>query len=187
MNKDLKSILIVVLSILAATFVCAMFYLVGYRDGGNGKIETRVDTIVMTDTVRLKELDTITEIKLHNVVTKVPFWVHDTTIVYPKDTIWVHVERTQKHYHKDSVADIWVSGVEPELDSANIIRHERTIIETRYIPMAEYRNAAGAFAGNNAAGVYYQRSVGERLHIGCSLGSDYSGKVQLSAGIGYRF
>ena len=184
MDKTSKKILTwIVGAIVAASFIYVLVDNIKYRIKSEPIIV--IDTIVMYDTSYIYRCDTVTEIKLKNVVTKVPFLVHDTTIVYPDDTIFVNVERTQKHYHQDSIADIWVSGVETELDSAHIIN--RTIVEKHFIKEAEYFNSAGAMIGTSSASAYYQRSVGNRLQFGAFAGSSYDGNVQFGVSVGIRF
>lgn len=144
-------------------------------------IKTDTITIFKTDTCIVKDYDTIVE----NLVRYKQIAIHDTTFVFADDTIKIPI--TQKHYHKDSICDIWVSGYEPCLDSANIIQKERIIIEKHYLPVSEYKNSIGVIGGINNCALIYQRNIGRRFQVGGYFGSDYSGKTQAGINAGFRF
>lgn len=141
------------------------------------------DTIIIckTDTCIVKDYDTIVE----NLVRYKQICIHDTAFVFANDTIKIPI--TQKHYHKDSICDIWVSGYEPRLDSANIIQKERVVIENHYLPVSEYKNSIVVIGGINNCALMYQRNIGRRFQVGGYVGSDYSGKTQAGINAGIRF
>lgn len=72
---------------------------------------TTTDTVF--DTVMLLKIDTLKQTKFVCVTEKVvdTLWLTDTVDLLPI---------SQKHYSKDSVYDIWVSGVYPKVDSVNV-------------------------------------------------------------------
>lgn len=142
-----------------------------------------VDTIVVHDTIKVEKWDTITEQVTRYKLVQVDF--HDTIV--RNDTLFVELPFTQKHYHEDSLCDIWVSGYEPNLDSANIIQRERTIIERRYIAERERNNIIGLYSTQNAAGGLYLRSIGNfQLGGMAAYKFDKSG-VEIGLTLGYKF
>lgn len=175
------------LGILLSVGMIGFGMFLGYRFADDGKmIEKTTDTIYIerTDTIRFASEVDFTH-KTEKVVETRYVEVHDTIV---KDSIvFMPIEITQKHYHKDSICDIWVSGYEPCLDSANIIQKERIIIEKHYLPVSEYKNSIGVIGGINNCALMYQRNIGRRFQVGGYVGSDYSGKTQAGINAGFRF
>lgn len=144
-----------------------------------------MDTIVIEkhDTIRLQRFDTITEQVTRYKLVQVDF--HDTII--RNDTTFVELPFTQKHYHEDSVCDIWISGYDPQLDSANIICRERTIIEKYYLQEENRKNTIGLYAGQNSSGCMYIRSI-NNFQIGALAGYKYDKSgIDVGVVVGYKF
>lgn len=140
-----------------------------------------VDTIVMHDTIKVEKWDTITEQVTRYKLVRVDF--HDTIV--RNDTLFVELPWSQKHYHEDSVCDIWISGYEPNLDSANIIQHERTIIERHFVTK-QNMNIIAIEAGTRDASVLYLHSFG-KIQVGFSAGTTYEGTATARGIIGVQF
>ena len=162
----------------------------GYRFADDGKKIHHLpdgwkvmDTIVIEkhDTIRLQRFDTITEQVTRYKLVQVDF--HDTII--RNDTTFVELPFTQKHYHEDSVCDIWISGYEPNLDSANIIQHERTIIERHFVTK-QNMNIIAIEAGTRDASILYLHSFG-KIQVGFSAGTTYEGTATAKGIVGFRF
>lgn len=170
---------------IAILALCSLCFFVGRvsKRGCEVDFTTKYDTITIfkTDTCIVHDFDTIVE----NVVRYKQIAVHDTAFVFDDDTIKIPI--TQKHYHEDSLCDIWVSGYEPNLDSANIIQRERTIIERHYIDCNRYSNCIGVQANNVSAAMYYSRNIGKRWQVGVQVGSSYECSPQIGIGLGVRF
>lgn len=83
--------------------------------------EIKHETIVKTDTIVKVDTFTITKEKIkykeHKVI--------DTVYVY-KDNDTIPLEQEQIHY-SDSISNIWVSGINPEIDSIHYTIPEKTI------------------------------------------------------------
>lgn len=101
------------------------------------------------------------------------------------DTLFVELPWSKKHYHEDSVCDIWISGYEPNLDSANIIQHERTIIERHFVTK-QNMNIIAIEAGTMDASVLYLHSFG-KIQVGFSAGTTYEGTATAKGIVGFRF
>lgn len=169
----------ILLSVLMIAF--GMFFGYNLRSDHFPDCTKKVDTIIIHDTIKVEKWDTITEQVIRYKLVQVD--IHDTIV--RNDTLFVELPFTQKHYHEDSVCEIWISGYEPNLDSARII--QKTIVEQHYIPIAEYRNAVGMMIGTSTAAAYYQRSVGNRLHVGAYAGTSYAGSYNIGITAGVRF
>ena len=112
----------------------AICFVVGLMLGGMRRQTKTSDIMYKTDTIECVRLDTckiiVPEYKYIRTV--------DTIIVNSDDGHSVSLPIIQKHYAKDSVYDVWVSGYEPRLDSISI--YERTKIKnvTNTIVRKEY-------------------------------------------------
>lgn len=125
-------------------------YLVGSRCHRNDPGEppaARVDTLVIRDTIKVTEAVSVTR----RVVDSVPYPVTDTIRV--KDTLFVLLERQQVTW-EDSLARVYASGINPQVDSVIHFVQERVI--TRHIPIIQVRKTrwgvgiqAGATADKN--------------------------------------
>lgn len=83
----------------------------------------RTDTLTVYDTVRIDRPVYITQ----RVVDSLRIPVTDTLRVH--DTVYVVLERVQREY-RDSLYTAWVSGVDPALDSIDIVARTQTITIT---------------------------------------------------------
>lgn len=144
--------------------------------------EVDFTTTVVHDTIFIKKWDTITEQVTRYKLVQVDF--HDTIV--RNDTLFVELPWSQKHYHEDSVCDIWISGYEPNLDSANIIQRERTIIERHFVTTKQNMNIIAIEAGTRDASVLYLHSFG-KIQVGFSAGTTYEGTATAKGIVGFRF
>ena len=105
------------------------------RNSKTGDIyHTTTDTVF--DTVYKVEMDTLRIVETYPITEKVVDTLYITNDEN-KDTI-VSLPITQKFYSQDSVYDIWVSGVEPNLDSLNIYQKTEYITTTTEITKEIY-------------------------------------------------
>lgn len=142
-----------------------------------------VDTIVMHDTIRFASEVNFTHKTEKTIETRF-VEIHDT--IMRNDTLFVELPWSQKHYHEDSVCDIWISGYEPNLDSANIIQRERTIIERHFVTTKQNMNIIAIEAGTRDASVLYLHSFG-KIQVGFSAGTTYEGTATAKGIVGFRF
>lgn len=167
-----------------AVFLLALSFYLGFDFGYDMRDDTKsVDTIIIEkhDTIHLQQFDTITK----KIVNYKQVAVHDTIV--RNDTIFAVLPFEQLHYHRDSVCDIWVSGYEPQLDSANIICRERTIIEKYYLQEENRKNTIGLYAGQNSSGCMYIRSI-NNFQIGALAGYKYDKSgIDVGVVVGYKF
>lgn len=167
----------------------------GYRFADDSKmIENQTDTICIerTDTIRFTSEVDFTH-KTEKVIETRYVEVHDTIV---KDSIvYIPIEITQKHYHEDSLCDVWVSGYEPNLDSLHLYQKHTTDIvnhfrEVTKMPRLTEEIGCGAFyLPNRLVG-----SVGAEVRYNApkmsySIGAAYTTdkKPIVGAGVGYRF
>lgn len=105
----------------------------------------RVDTLIVRDTIVVADPVFVTR----RVVDSVPYPVTDT--IRTRDTLFVLLERSQIRW-EDSLAVIYASGIDPEVDS--VIHYTRETIVTREIPVIlgkKTRWGIGVQAGFGAA------------------------------------
>lgn len=105
--------IIYIIVIVMLTMLCVHF--------GLKEPEIKTETIVKTDTIVKVDTFTITKEKIKYKERK----VIDTLYIY-KDNDTIPLEQEQIHYH-DSIADIFVSGYKPEIDSIHYTIPEKTI------------------------------------------------------------
>lgn len=105
--------IIYIIVIIMLTILCVHF--------GIKEPEIKHETIVKTDTVVKVDTFTITKEKIKYKERK----VIDTLYVY-KDNDTIPLEQEQIHYH-DSISDIFVSGINPEIDSIHYKIPEKTV------------------------------------------------------------
>lgn len=121
---------ITVAATLAA--VCAVF-LAGYAVGGRScrpDVEMRTDTLVVVDTVTIREPEYVER----TVVRTELVAVHDT--VRLRDTLFVEVPVESRHY-SDSLYDAWVSGCMASLDSIRVYPVTRYVTTERTVKAPE--------------------------------------------------
>ncbi|MFR9651392.1 MAG: DUF6808 domain-containing protein [Rikenellaceae bacterium] len=119
--------------------ICSLVWMalfLRYRASERAVVERYSDsiTVVRVDTLRIIEPPAVETHPLSEVVEVV---VVDT--IYMVDTIYrervLYLPRQQRHYADSGVYDLWVSGVEPILDSISIYsRHEITTVATTSSP-----------------------------------------------------
>ena len=192
MNNESK-LYILALSVLLGIGLTGFGAFLGYCFADDSKmIEKQTDTIYIerTDTLRIADFDTIVE----NVVRYKQIAIHDTAFVFVSDNT-IAIPITQKHYHEDSLCDVWVSGYEPNLDSLHIVqRHTTEIIRETKVDYKMPRLTAEV----GLQGLYLQDrllgSVGAEVRYNApkmsySLGAAYTTdkKAVVGAGVGYRF
>ena len=127
MSDNFKKILIAGAVIVAAL---ALSFMAGQRHAQKRLIlpqKERVDTLVIYDTI-VSEKPIYKERK---VTERILVPVHDTIRV--KDTLYLYAEREQVHW-KDSLSDVYASGIDVEVDSvlhyipSQVITKERDVI-----------------------------------------------------------
>ena len=139
-------------------------FLVGRRCPRNAPGETptpKVDTLFIRDTFKVTEPKYITR----RVVDSIPYPVTDT--IRMKDTLYVLLERQQVTW-EDSLARVYASGVNPQVDS--VIHFTNDLIITKEIPVIQVKKTrwgigiqAGATADKN--GVIPYVGVGVSYNI----------------------
>lgn len=119
-----------IISIVIGWFLMMAIFLVGYRFGKRdvpvAELKHPVDTLIVRDTITIREAFFEEKITLQKVL--VP--VTDTLIV--RDTIFVEMQREQVVW-RDSLSAVYASGVMPEVDSVKHFISERIVRETEVI------------------------------------------------------
>lgn len=184
--KNAKTILAIIIVLLAALLITLGL---GIRIG-RASVEPPEPTIVRdtirkTDTVRMPAPppDTVTQTKTKTV--KVP--LHDTVTLV--DSVWVDLPFEQHFARLDSVADVWYSGYQAQIDSAIVYKHRQTIIEQHYINpnnTKEPTNFIGLEAGIKDASLVYMHRFGS-FYVGISAGATYEGTATARGIVGFRF
>lgn len=108
-------------------------FLVGRRCPRNAPGETptpKVDTLFIRDTFKVTEPKYITR----RVVDSIPYPVTDT--IRKRDTLYVLLERQQVTW-EDSLARVYASGVNPQVDS--VIHFTQDLIITKEIPVIQVK------------------------------------------------
>ena len=168
----------------------AICFVVGYMFGGMRRQTKTSDIMYKTDTIECVRLDTckiiVPEYKYIRTV--------DTIIINSDDGHSVSLPITQKHYAKDSVYDVWVSGYEPRLDSISIL--ERTKIQnvTNTIARKEYDSqwetyltlGFGKCARGPSTEIGMTIKSPKRLLLGISAGLSNNDKIYYNFKIGYK-
>lgn len=182
MDKKAKTILAIIIVLLAALLTAlGLGIRIGRSETGNEQTVTH-DTIYQTDTVRLPAPPPYTVTKTVTKVVKVP--LHDTVTLV--DSVWVELPFEQHFSRLEDVADVWYSGYQAKIDSATIYRHQQTIIEKHYIERPAKDNIIGLEAGAKDASLLYIHRFG-KVHVGFSAGSTYEGQPTARGFIGIQF
>ena len=137
-------------------------FLVGQRcprNGGGETPTTKVDTLVIRDTIKVTKAISVTK----RVVDSIPYPVTDTLRL--RDTIYVFLEREQIRW-EDSLAVVYASGVMPQVDS--VIHHTQSLIITKEIPVIKKTRwglgvQAGVGAGKGGLSPYVGVGVSYNL------------------------
>lgn len=122
-------------------------FLVGRRCPRNapGKTPTpKVDTLFIRDTFKVTEPKYITK----RVVDSIPYPVTDT--IRMRDTLFVLLERQQVTW-EDSLARVYASGVNPQVDS--VIHFTQDLIITKEIPVIQVKKTRWGIGVQAGAGV----------------------------------
>lgn len=180
------------LSILSIIALCSLCFFGGRVSKRCDCVAPTNDTIYIerTDTLCITDFDTIVE----DIVRYKRIAVHDTAFVFVSDDT-IAVPITQKHYHEDSLCDVWVSGYEPQLDSLHIVQwHTTEIIRETKVDYKMHRLTAevgcGVFylpnrlVGSVGAEVRYNAPKMSYSAFGCYTTDK---KAVVGAGVGYRF
>jgi len=126
---------IIGVAILVALFLAFNYasYRKGFRKGENNAIETiitQIDTLTLTDTIKVVEPKYIAVRTVDTIRVPVP-------IPGKTDTLWAELPREQKVY-QDSTYLAYVSGYQPQLDSIDVYRKTTTITVNNIVK--EYTN-----------------------------------------------
>lgn len=155
--KNTFVIVAVILTILVA-------FLVGHEVGRNGQeqaVITKVDTLVIRDTIKQIE-PVLVEKKVVKVDT---LQVTDTLTL--RDTLFILLEREQIRW-EDSLAVVYASGIRPSVDSVIHYTKDRIVtIETTRVVKEKSRWGLGiqAGAGMSTQGVVPYVGVGVSWNI----------------------
>lgn len=87
------------------------------------QIVTKVDTLVIRDTVTVSEPISVTRWRVDSIA----FPVRDTVRV--QDTLFVYLERERVRW-RDEYCEVFASGVQPSVDSVRHYISERVILKT---------------------------------------------------------
>lgn len=123
MVKDIYRLLGLVLLIVIWAGLGFFFGRYGFREAPETQIVTRVDTLVIRDTVTVSEPISVTRWRVDSVA----FPVRDTVRV--QDTLFVYLERERVRW-KDEYCEVFASGVQPSVDSVRHYISERVILKT---------------------------------------------------------
>lgn len=154
----------------------------------DGKIERKIDTIIRVDTII--NYDTIIEYAVKYKDRKVT----DTVYVETENKPFLALPVVSKHFTKENLYDVWVSGVEPlEMDSImvyprteyrTITNTERTTVdkkETDIYVNAGLSHADGSFMPRVGISIKTKRNV----LYGAEIGS-FDGKTFLGVNVGFK-
>jgi hypothetical protein len=122
--------LLIVLGVAAAV---VLGFILGRRSAGkpqNAPFETRVDTLYVRDTIKVKEPVYIAR----RVVDSIPYPVTDTLRMH--DTLYMYLAREQVRW-EDSLSVVYASGIDPMVDSVIHYTQDRVIAEQ--IPVVQVK------------------------------------------------
>lgn len=150
--------IIYIIVIMILTMLCVHF--------GLKEPEIKTETIVKTDTVVRVDTFTITKEKIKYKERK----IIDTLYVY-KENDSIPLEQEQIHY-SDSIADIFVSGYHPEIDSIHYTIPEKTIYVDKIVKETVERQKKwyeDRFIINAGIGVHYG-IINQQFDVGPYVG-----------------
>ena len=117
----IKNIAIVLLTILVVGL--SFFLCVNFHTNNQETKTAKTDTLYLLDTIEI-------QVKKDSIVYRDKKVVDTLYLPTPQDTTPITIE--QKHY-KDTLADIWVSGYEPTIDSIHYhVPHNTTYVEKTF-------------------------------------------------------
>ena len=116
----MRNSLAILFTILVVGAVCFIAGRKTAKKGENGTIVERVDTLVIRDTIVAYKPKYTTRRVVDSVLVPVPEYIERN------DTIYAVLEREQVVW-EDSLARIYASGIQPEIDSVMHYRTEKVI------------------------------------------------------------
>lgn len=161
--EKFKNIAIVVLTILVAGL--SFFFCVNFHTDNSMVSTVKTDTLYIHDTIEI-------EVKKDSIVYVDKKVVDTLYLPTPQDTTIIPIE--QKHY-QDTLADIWVSGYEANIDSIryhipqNTIYVEKTIEKQQKDPWYKNRFIISAGFGAHYGLVHKQWDVGPYIGLGIRI------------------
>jgi len=162
---DTKTIIMIIMGVVIA--ILSYFLVRSYTADVEQEIK------IETDTIFLHSTDTLYVYK-ENIQYKE---IRAIDTIYVTDTILI---REQKIY-KDSLSKIWISGVEPELDSiCYFIPRDTVLVNTTTSVTIHKKQGWGQFVGIGA-GVGYGLSLGPTPHFEPYVG------INVVYGLGFHF
>lgn len=147
------------IGIVLASFLGFLLGRASHKQGPGEPPAIKVDTLFIRDTIKVTEPRFVTR----RVADSVPFPVTDT--IRMKDTLYVLLERQQVTW-EDSLARVYASGINPQVDS--VIHFRKDMVITRDIPVTiKTRWGIGIQAGVGAgkAGLTPYVGVGVSYNI----------------------
>ena len=104
----------------------------------------KVDTLVIHDTIKVTEPVSVTRTVVDSVLVPV------TDTIRLRDTLYVYLEREQVRW-EDSLAVVYASGINPQVDS--VIHYTRERIITKEIPVIHVKRTRWGIGVQAGAGV----------------------------------
>lgn len=164
MKDRLTNVFLIVSFLL---LLLSMFFL------GRCSVKPNIVEKVNTDTLTITHTDTIykdsIQVKetLKTVIVLDTLYIHDTILLYE-----------QKHY-QDSLSDIWISGISPNLDSVRyFIPYKETIIEIEKTSQIERKWGCSLIVGpyiGYGIGVHNNQLImSPEIGIGITIGFGYN-------------
>lgn len=104
------------------------------------RVEEAPKVVEYRDTTYVYKTDTITKIK--------PKYISETKLdsvfIYKTNTDTIYLPMTQRYYLESKMYELWISGVNPKLDSINV--YNNTITETIYNTKEIYKTKWSLYA-----------------------------------------
>lgn len=116
----MRNSIILLFALLIVGAVCFVAGRKTAKNGGEGTFTERVDTLVIRDTIVAYKPKYITKRVVDSVLVPVPEYIERN------DTIYAVLEREQVMW-EDSLARIYASGINPQVDSVMHYRTEKVI------------------------------------------------------------
>ena len=149
------------MGIVVAILIGFLLGRISHKQVQGGPPAIKVDTLFIRDTIKVTKPKYITR----RVVDSVPYPVNDT--IRLRDTLYVLLERQQVTW-EDSLARVYASGINPQVDS--VIHFRKDMVITKEIPVIQVKKTrcgigiqAGATAGKD--GVIPYLGVGVSYNI----------------------
>lgn len=146
-------------AIAAALAVCS--YGAGLQRGQNSPTtgtEIQTDTLYLPDTITVSNPPKITSTKIDTIYLHLP---------PSTDTVYLPLPKEQVHYG-DSLYDVWVSGVQPSLDSLKVYPRTVIVTATRREPAPRWSFGVTAGVGVVVSPVTGAVTAGPGVAVGVS-------------------